>query len=562
MRTLFPLAVLALVGNAAAQGGPGGPGGPPGPPPLPPPGTPPVVFPAANPDGFAKRQLGRALFWDEQLSSTQTVACATCHIPSAGGSDPRSGAATVHLGADGVLGTADDAVGSPGVIANLPSGLYTKVEQFELGAQITGRKSPSMVNAAYSPLQFWDGRAGTTFEDPLTGDVLVPVGGSLEAQAAGPPVNDVEMSHLGSDWNDVVARLEGAVALDLAEDLPIGLEAAVGDRTYDELFEEVFGSPGITPERVAFAIATYERSLISDQSPWDDFLAGDTAALTPQQQQGQQIFFGPGRCDLCHNGQLLTDQAFHNIGVSPIFADEGRSAVTGNPADRGRFKTPGLRNVALRAPYFHNGSAETLADVVAFYDRGGDFALNQDPLIQPLGLSPGQRAALVAFLEALTDPRVANETGPFARPTLYSEGASRPTTFGSSSGGVGPLGSDPRMVAVEPAHLTNPDVTLAADDVRAGSPALLLFDLASLPIGLEVAGIDVHLGLTPLLMVVPAGVTQSFGLDPSEGYASFSFALDANPALVGTDLFAQWVFADPTGPQGLTSTEAVELPLF
>src|SRR6185295_10798056 len=131
-------------------------------------------------------------------------------------------------------------------------------------------------------------------------------------------------------------------------------------------------------------------------------------ALTALEQQGLQIFNGIGRCNACHGGPFQTDNNFHYTGVRPQFEDLGRFNVTANPGDRGAMKTPGLRNVGLRAPYFRNGRMNTLSDVIDFYDRGGDFnAPNKPPTIAPIGLTAQQKSALLAFLtRPLTDPRV------------------------------------------------------------------------------------------------------------------------------------------------------------
>jgi len=160
---------------------------PPPPPPLTP--LPPPPQPPGNPVTTAKANLGKALFWDEQLSSTRTMACGSCHQATRGGSAPRSvllSAHATHPGIDGVRGTPDDILGSPGVILNQPEGSFAWSPVFGLDEQVTGRLAPSFINAAYAPLLFWDGRAGQTFLDPQTGAVVLSNGGALENQAAGP----------------------------------------------------------------------------------------------------------------------------------------------------------------------------------------------------------------------------------------------------------------------------------------------------------------------------------------------------------------------------------------
>ncbi|MCB1086957.1 MAG: cytochrome-c peroxidase, partial [Verrucomicrobiae bacterium] len=177
-----------------------GPPPPPPPPPLQPLNPPPV--PAGNPITEAKANLGKALFWDEQLSATRTISCGSCHQPESGGSDPRSllgDPASTHPGADGIFGTADDVTGSPGVILNREDGTYDQDDFFGMTRQVTGRYTPSAINAGYASSLFWDGRATSTFRDPVTNAVILNAGAALESQAAGPPVSSVEMAHQGRD---------------------------------------------------------------------------------------------------------------------------------------------------------------------------------------------------------------------------------------------------------------------------------------------------------------------------------------------------------------------------
>lgn len=416
------LAALALfiagsgvgLSTARAQGGP-----PPPPPPPPLQPLPPVPVPVGNPLTPAKAILGKALFWEEQLSSDDTIACGSCHLPEFGGSDPRAMvAASAHPGFDGAFGTADDIAGSPGVAMQDCDGAYFDDALFGSEVQNTNRRSQSVIMAAYSPRLFWDGRATPQFLDPETGTTALPGAGGLESQAVGPIVSSVEMACQDRTWSAVTEKLATATPLAFAESLTPDLQAALTvSPTYPELFEAAFGSPDITARRIAFAIASYERTLIADETLFDAFIQSGPTVLTPQQNQGL-LLFGQN-CAGCHSGALTSDNQFHNIGVRPSFEDPGRQAVTGNPADAGRFKTPSLRNVALRAPYFHNGGKATLAEVIDHYDQGGEFSDNLDPAVQPLGLSPGQKNALEAFLsEVLTDPRVEQGLPPFDRPQL------------------------------------------------------------------------------------------------------------------------------------------------
>ena len=282
--------------------------------------------------------------------------------------------------------------------------------------------------------------------DPETLAVVLAAGAALEAQALVPILNSTEMGHVAREWSEVSARLAAAEPLALAHDLPAGLNDGVGGRTYPELFALAFGTPEITASRIAMAIASYERTLVSNQTPLDVALSGG-APLTPLEQQGRGIFANRN-CVACHGGALLSDDNFHYTGVRPVQEDLGRFAETGANVDRGAMRTPSLRNVALRAPYMHNGEFTTLSDVIDFYDRGGDFdAPNKSPLIVPLNLTPQEKAALLAFLSRpLTDPRAAGETAPFDRPGLYSEsgpGAVRRSARVSSAEAVSNRRSSP-----------------------------------------------------------------------------------------------------------------------
>ncbi|MDB5303010.1 MAG: Cytochrome-c peroxidase [Phycisphaerales bacterium] len=233
------------------------------------------------------------------------------------------------------------------------------------------RKAPSLVNAAWQiyPNFFWDGRAS-----------------SLEQQALGPIANPIEM---GNTHAGMVRTLGGI-------------------EPYARYFNESFGSPEITADRVARAIADYERTRVSGNSPWDRWqMSRDESALSAKAKKGHELFFfGRAACNQCHLGPNFTDSAFHNLGVGfdPLtgnFKDDGRYAITKNEADRGSFKTPTLRDVAKHPPYLHDGSAKTLREVIDLYNRGGDKNPHLDPKMKPLNLTPEDVDDLVAFLESL-----------------------------------------------------------------------------------------------------------------------------------------------------------------
>jgi cytochrome c peroxidase len=159
------------------------------------------------------------------------------------------------------------------------------------------------------------------------------------------------------------------------------------------------------------AIAAFERTLVTPGSRFDAYLSGQKEALSEAEKRGLGLYIGKASCTLCHNGANLTDNRFHNIGVpqvGPLAKDAGRFEVTHRAGDTGAFKTPTLRNLALTAPYMHNGAFASLEEVVAFYNRGGDKASHKSELMEPLNLSAAEQADLVAFLKALTGdlPRV------------------------------------------------------------------------------------------------------------------------------------------------------------
>ena len=185
-------------------------------------------------------------------------------------------------------------------------------------------------------------------------------------------------------------------------DALIGELNAIPD--YKERFAKVFGEPGITLDNIAKAIATFERSVVSKNSAYDKYFAGDTQAMPPSAVKGMDLFFGKAKCVLCHNGPAFTDSGFHNIGVKqhgPLKEDLGRYNVSKDDFDKGAFKTPGLRSVSQTAPYMHDGSKATLKDVLEFYNRGGDVAENRSALITPLELSDQEVLDLIEFLKAL-----------------------------------------------------------------------------------------------------------------------------------------------------------------
>jgi cytochrome c peroxidase len=233
-----------------------------------------------------------------------------------------------------------------------------------VGGRVGNRNSGTVVNSGYMKYQFWDGRAS-----------------SLEEQALGPIHNPVEM---GETLENVVRKLNAIPG-------------------YKRQFQEVFHSD-VTTDGIAKAIASFERTIVSGPSPYDRFLEGDKKALSAEAQHGMEIFNGKGTCISCHSGALFSDQSFHNLGIGMNAAkpDVGREAVTKDEKDRGKFKTPGLRNVANTYPYMHDGQTPTLEAVIELHNKGGIPNSNLDPLIKSLGLTDTEKKDLLAFLKALT----------------------------------------------------------------------------------------------------------------------------------------------------------------
>jgi cytochrome c peroxidase len=271
--------------------------------------------------------------------------------------------------------SADDSVSC--ATCHVPKFAFTDGAPFSTGIrkQLGGRSAPTVVNRAYSLAQFWDGRAAT-----------------LEEQVKGPIANPIEM---GNNHEAVVQRLRGIAG-------------------YRTLFEQVFGPGEVTIDEVAKAVATFERTILSGDSPYDRYQAGDRKAMTPVQIHGMDVFFNKAKCDKCHEGLNFSTNAYHNLGIGTDKPepDPGRFAVTKNPQDWGAFKTPTLREVARSAPYMHDGSFKTLTEVVDFYDKGGKPNKNLDSDIKPLHLAEQDKKDLVEFLNALNGHGWENATPP------------------------------------------------------------------------------------------------------------------------------------------------------
>jgi cytochrome c peroxidase len=387
-----------------------------------------VTYPVENPYSPAKAVLGKILFWEEQLGSKSTVACGTCHRPEGGGSDPRaSEPLSLGAGPNRIKGDTDDVHGGRGIARCNSVGVAEVDPVYGLDPQVTTRKPPSYLDAMFYEELFWDGRAKSRFIDPVTAAVAIETGGALESQAAGPPVSDVEMSCEGYQWTDIERKLATAKPLALATDVPAAMATVLAEHpTYPDLFAWAYGTPEITARKIVFAIATHERQLTSNDTPWDRYNAGNMAALTKDQERGLALFNNKAGCQKCHVPPLFTDGKFHNVGFQDRNLDPGRSMVTGAAEDLGKMKTPSLRNVGLRAGggLMHNGTfhGASLEAVVIAYDKGGFEREGIDPEIHQLDLSDEELGKLLDFLQnGLTDDRGAHAAPPFDHPTLSSQ---------------------------------------------------------------------------------------------------------------------------------------------
>lgn len=230
-----------------------------------------------------------------------------------------------------------------------------------VGGQQGTRNAPTLVNTAYNIFHFWDGRAA-----------------SLEEQALGPIANPVEMNMPIPKAVETINRIDG----------------------YREQFNAIFGSD-VTKETLCQAISAFERTILSGNAPYDRFKAGDKSALSESARRGMELFFGKANCSACHSGSNFTDNAFHNVGVgmNEPSPDLGRYTVSGLGGDKGAFKTPTLRDVARTAPYMHDGSMETLQEVMEHYNKGGTPNPYQDEEIFPLELTEQEINDLITFMK-------------------------------------------------------------------------------------------------------------------------------------------------------------------
>lgn len=380
-----------------------------------------VPYPTENLPNEAKRVLGKILFWEEQLSTDNSISCGSCHIPASGGADPRIGLAP---GYDNQLNTKDDIRGSLGVVARDTNGHPIADPVFQFNNQVTTRTAQPFFSGIWANSNFWDGRATGEFIDPQTGHINILQGGALENQVLGPLMSEVEMAKQGQTAEQVIEKLRQAKPLALADKLPSDIQAVLAEYTsYPELFEKAFGVQKLSLARIAFAIATYERSLIADKTPWDQ--AQNSGDRLPYLENLGWEFFKQKGCVDCHTPPLFTDNQFYNVGIQGQNADIGRQMMTGLAEDVGKMKTPSLRNVGLKSTFMHTGEFTDLDQVLDAYiqvpfknvvsklPNGGEYDFD---------FTESQRKAVIAFITlSLTDVRVKNELFPFDRPKLRRE---------------------------------------------------------------------------------------------------------------------------------------------
>ena len=338
-------------------------------------------------DNREAAQLGQMFFFDTRFSRDGTVACATCHSPFHG---------------------------------------FADVEATSLGAGRGIRNAPTVLNTAYNKWQFWDGRA-----DTLWSQALSALEGETEQAGTRLQYAHLIYRHYAADYETVFGALP-----ELEDATRFPADGKPGDPAFDSMSDADQRAVNTVFANIGKAIEAYERLLISGNAPFDQYVAGNTEAITLEAKRGLKTFIGKGVCILCHDTPTFTDNDFHNLGVpqGELPEDTGRyagiSSLLADPFNggsiysddtavatrilnflestsqhQGEFKTPTLRNVALTAPYFHTGEFPTLASVIEFNNAGGtggNFVGQREGTLEPLGLSEQEIADLIEFLETLT----------------------------------------------------------------------------------------------------------------------------------------------------------------
>jgi len=301
-----------------------------------------VPYPADDPYDAQKAHLGQMLFFEPRLSGSKWIACSSCHNPGLSWSDA------------------------------LPRGLGS-------GMKPLARRTPTILNLAWSDLVMWDGRK--------TG---------LEDQAFGPITSPDEMN---GTIEELILRISAIPA-------------------YQAEFKKAFGAEGVSERAIRQSIATYERTIVSGQAPFDRWISGDESAISESAKRGFDLFNGKANCAVCHSGWNFTDNGFHDIGLPD--SDIGRGAWLKIQSMQQAFKTPTLRDINRRGPYMHDGSVTTLTEVIDHYDRGGVVRPSLSDEMRPLHLSAAEKQDLLTFLASLTgeDPPVIIPVLPSAQTAL------------------------------------------------------------------------------------------------------------------------------------------------
>ncbi|MFO1052046.1 MAG: cytochrome c peroxidase [Planctomycetota bacterium] len=532
-------------------------------------------------------QLGKALFWDEQLSTSSTMACATCHIPEWGGIDPRKPGVTANAfgqTVQGSLGVVPQEMTGGGTIdygfLAPPSSQETRM--------ITPIHVPTMIGAYMFNQLFWDMRAGPVFNFS-GGGPLFPNWSALENQSVGPPTSSTEMGHQNLAWASGVIenKLNKAapLALVVPGSVPASIPAAWLTSNYRKVFDTVFAASvipaiaapvGVTRERIAMALASYMRTLVPDQAPID------TNTMTRQELLGFDVFVASG-CVVCHSvsgGPVMVNRGPGPIGTlanpwDNSFSDgQGHDIFAANPARSiGRIKAPTLRNVGLRKRFFHDGLGRvvggtpfnSIPDIVDFYD------IDQDPANGGLGgpfelrslggganLSAIERGAVIAFLSnALTDPRVANGLPPFDHPKLFADAVPFGSNLTKPSTPSIP-GWTPLMIADVPPLVEKVGgsswwkIGVGSNGAGLGGPAMPANSSAMLFFGTS----DANPG--PFYLTGPVWLGSQ--LSTPQGFATAHVPIVLTPAMIGTPGYLQWMVIDPSGWVGF-SESAVYTPL-
>jgi len=508
--------------------------------------------------------LGLALFWDEQLSSDNTVACATCHAPEFGGGDPRDR-----------FPNPDNGFGSAGVLPMDVNRNYEPGTPTNAQRQVTPVIAPTVLNAAFSSQLLWKAGAGPAYVPTTPGLNAVDFSSNaaLEAQSVGPIQNDIEMAHPGFDFGsgfETKLNVANVLALATPSTVPPPVVQFLGG-TYAVAFDTVFNHPnidpalagqqGVTRDRYAMALATYERTLVTNQAPFD------TQGFSPAGRRGFDILKNSS-CFSCHS-TTLNPQLEPGGGTTDardtLFANFQRrtnlnfpqqagalNVAVGNPP--GGVRTPSLRNLPLRKTLAHNGFFDSFDALFDFYDSQGPtvptFAFTS---LQPgaTSLTSGERTAVRAFFDELIDPRLTPSPSnsqlpaPFWHPDLYADrvpfGSNEPATHPGTPSAPG--GVVPDLILHVPLLPNSTEFKVGVRDVPPSSIGALGLSPLALPppmaggIMLDLTGLTTatinsdsdgfSTSIFPNTGGLPTGLTFSFQyaiFDPSNGGIAFSNA--------------------------------------